>query len=488
ATGAAPDEKPAADQRGAGACRCGRNQVELAIVLDLSGSMGLSLNTCKAVMEKIVDTLDASSSANLRVGMVCFRCYDDPEFKIKTLGLTSDRRELVDFMQSLKADGGGDECGAEAMQEAVHRLHWSKGARKVIVYISDEAVIPEKTALFRQQLIDGRDQGIAIHFITPSTSAWQFFLSDDPERAKRLVAADPELPNTFHLPMWDASAALTGGISVGFSNIDALSRWMLAFTLGLDQEEAKALNVKQFFLAPTAAAAQPTEEDDKPHAPPVLGQLQNAADWNADHAYGALWRQVKARIDIDADSAVERVTPDSPNLAKLPLLYWSLHTASPFDAAQQDKLAKYMQNGGLIWADACCSSLAFEKSMLAWIDDLKRSSSHYVWRRIAADHAVFHTAYDLDTVRTRPWAVGLLKERTQWPLPEDDAVAKFVARPPEAWGLFDDGRLCLIYTPYDLGAAWKPLPFQSPCGMKIEDALRLSTNIVVYAMNRGAGE
>ncbi|HTL51217.1 MAG TPA: DUF4159 domain-containing protein [Planctomycetota bacterium] len=488
---AASDAAPIAadnDGRGAGSCRCGRNQIEIAIVIDLSGSMGLTLNTCKSVMGKIIDVLDQASSANTRVSVVAFRTYDDPDFKIKTLPLTSDRRALHEFLNSLSAEGGGDECGTEAMQEAVHRLQWTKGSRKVAVYISDEKVIPEKVKSFTAALLDGREKGIAIHFVTPSKSAWNFYLSDEPQRARELLANDKNIADNFKVPMWDASAALTGGISVGFADVNDLTRWLLAFSLGLDEEEGKKLDVKQIDNPAFKPGGNSAATDTKPHAPALLGQLQNAAEWNTDHAYGALWRQVQARIDMDADSAVEKITPDSPNLNKLPLVYWSVHTAAPFTPAQQEKLVKYMQGGGLVWADACCSSRAFEKSLLAWTADTEKLSSHWHWQPIALDHAVFHAAYDIDTVHARGFATGLLKDRTAWPHPEDDSNTTFVERKPEAWGLFYDGRLCLFYTAYDLGAAWKPVAFQSPCGLKLEDALKLSTNLIVYAIHRTKDE
>lgn len=480
---------PAAGEglRGAGACRCGRNQVEIAIVLDLSGSMGLTLNTCKAVMGKIIDVIDAGSGANTRVSVVAFRTYDDPEFKIKTLALTSDRRLLHEFLSGLKAEGGGDECGAEALQEAVERLGWTQGARKVVIFISDEKIVPEKQKLFTATLLRAREKGIAAHFVTPSKSAWNFFINDEPAQAKQMEAQNKQIAESFRIPMWDASAALTGGISVGFSNVSDLSRWLLAFALGLDEQEGRALDIKQLDR-PVGVATAPPETTPKPQPPAVLGQLQVGGDWNADHAYGSLWRAVKARIDIDADSAVEKVTPDSPLLAKLPVLYWSIHTATPFDAAAREKLRKYMHGGGLIWADACCTSLAYEKAMLAWIEELRRGDQNLVWTALKPEHSLFHAAYDIASVQTRGYATGLLKDRKQWPKPEDDSSTQFTARPPELWGLLDRGRLCLVYSAYDLGAAWKTLPFQSPCGVKVEDGLKLSTNIIVYAVHRGSDE
>jgi hypothetical protein len=103
--------------------------VEVAFVLDTTGSMGPLIETAKRKIWSIATSiLDTNPDAEIRMGLVAYRDIGD-DYVTKKFELTTDIQDLYASLLELHARGGGDwpESVNEALHTAVTKLSWSHG-------------------------------------------------------------------------------------------------------------------------------------------------------------------------------------------------------------------------------------------------------------------------------------------------------------------------------------------------------------------------
>lgn len=126
---------------GAGAGAQGRERVEVAFVLDSTGSMGGLIEGAKQKIWSIANSIIAMKpTPEVRIGLVSYRDRGD-EYVTRRFDLTEDIDEVFRRLQSFTADGGGDEPESvnQALNEAVRLLSWSKGsgALRIVFLVGD---------------------------------------------------------------------------------------------------------------------------------------------------------------------------------------------------------------------------------------------------------------------------------------------------------------------------------------------------------------
>lgn len=114
-----------------------RNGLDIVLTFDSTGSMSGEIQQVKQQLRRIGGTL-LRLVPNARISVCTYRDTGD-EYVVRGIPLTSDLRELENYLNGIAADGGGDE--PEAVQEG---LRWSMGynefrskARKVILLFGD---------------------------------------------------------------------------------------------------------------------------------------------------------------------------------------------------------------------------------------------------------------------------------------------------------------------------------------------------------------
>jgi hypothetical protein len=115
----------------------GRRHLELALVIDCTGSMSGELSAVQGGMDDLLLYLrDVSASA--RVGLVAYRDRNN-EFETKWWDFTGDLDEARRRLWSLSANEGGDteEAVYPAMRDALEHLSWTIEHAKVLVLIGD---------------------------------------------------------------------------------------------------------------------------------------------------------------------------------------------------------------------------------------------------------------------------------------------------------------------------------------------------------------
>ncbi len=204
--------------------------LDLAFVVDTTGSMGDSIDKVKQDMKNYLDDLDASGM-NYRVAIIDYRdfpdraWYEDYPYKVQ-LDFSSDYDEILAAINGLTLGGGGDweETIYSALIDGLDELSWDKNAGKAAIVMGDApALDPEPfTGYTRADVVEKMKTGkIAVD-------------GEEYKMARATAAADTErTPITlFTIATYDspetvecfeALATETGGKSYTTENSDEIT-------------------------------------------------------------------------------------------------------------------------------------------------------------------------------------------------------------------------------------------------------------------------
>jgi hypothetical protein len=117
------------------------NKVEIAFVVDATGSMQDEIEYLKEELEDILTKVAAKDPAlDLHTGSVFYRDKGDA-YVTSIQPLTAGITNTIGFIKKQNADGGGDfpEALREALQDATGKLKWSTDARTRIIFLLMDA-------------------------------------------------------------------------------------------------------------------------------------------------------------------------------------------------------------------------------------------------------------------------------------------------------------------------------------------------------------
>jgi uncharacterized protein YegL len=117
------------------------SRVEVAFVLDTTGSMGDLIDGAKRKIWSIATTIvDTNPNAEVSMALVVYRDRGD-DYVVKTTPLSEDIQGMYGKLVKLEADGGGDtpESVNEALDKAVSNLQWSGGSdvKRIVFLVGD---------------------------------------------------------------------------------------------------------------------------------------------------------------------------------------------------------------------------------------------------------------------------------------------------------------------------------------------------------------
>jgi hypothetical protein len=126
---------------GCAAPACAKPAVEVAFVLDTTGSMAALIEGAKRKIWSIATTIvDENPGAEIRMGLVAYRDIGD-EYVTRRVELTADIQDLYAQLLELRARGGGDwpESVNEALHEGITRLAWTQGPEvsRIVFLVGD---------------------------------------------------------------------------------------------------------------------------------------------------------------------------------------------------------------------------------------------------------------------------------------------------------------------------------------------------------------
>jgi hypothetical protein len=178
---------------------------------------------------------------------------------------------------------------------------------------------------------------------------------------------------------------------------------------------------------------------------------------------------------LAASTKPRELIASDPNLYNYPIAYMHGRFKFLFSKAERDRLKVYLENGGVLFADACCSSPQFDKSFRELMAQMYPDKP---LTRIPVDHELFSTkngGHDLKKVSRRGTDLaggkGVLTNavNTGEPLLE---------------GIDLDGRFAVIYSKYDISCAMERQTAIACEGYISADATKLAVNTILYFMSQ----
>jgi hypothetical protein len=169
----------------------------------------------------------------------------------------------------------------------------------------------------------------------------------------------------------------------------------------------------------------------------------------------------------------EPLSIDNDDLPDYKFLYMHGRNQFSFKAEELKALRFNLENGGMLLADACCGSTAFDKSFQKFMEELWKDSKadpKPKFEPIPPDDPLFGEKLNgtaIKTVRCRR-----------------KGAAGFQEVKPLLEGVKVNGRWVVIYSKYDIGCALEHSKTSNCIGHDFESARRLATAAVLYALKR----
>jgi len=322
-----------------------------------------------------------------------------------------------------------------------------------------------------------------------------------PEKEYQLRLLPPEHPiwraeqpvnPQFVRPLWGIDVGCR--TSVVFCPADLSCYWELARTARNDrlppkiQEEVDAClaigaNVmayatnrevkykNEFFV--TADSAAPLDQFDRGKL--YTARLQHPGGCNA--APGALpnlMRLAGEKLELRVDTDPRELAMSDPAIFRYHLVFMHGRTSFRLTPAERKQLREYLERGGMLFADAICSSREFRESFATEMAEL---FPQHKLERIPVDNPIFTPEFggnDLSSV-----------ERRQ-PAERGGGTLRTIVRPGEPYleGIRVGDRYAVIFSPYDLSCALENHASLDCEGYTRADAARIGLNVLLYSFHQ----
>jgi len=116
------------------------NQLDLAFIVDTTGSMGGLIQSAQRQMISMMNELLKAADVDMRLGVVEYRDHP-PQDKLpaRAYPLTGSFQQAQKAINGLKAEGGGDgpESVFDGIITACRKLEWRAHARRIAVLVGD---------------------------------------------------------------------------------------------------------------------------------------------------------------------------------------------------------------------------------------------------------------------------------------------------------------------------------------------------------------
>jgi hypothetical protein len=181
-------------------------------------------------------------------------------------------------------------------------------------------------------------------------------------------------------------------------------------------------------------------------------------------------RNGKAAIEVDYTPTV--VTLDSPSLGEYPTIFMTGHYDFKFTEAEKAGLRDYLQKGGTMVVSAAAGLKPFDKAFRREIAEVlpptDGSSPESMFVPITPSSPMFAGGWNkMELVDYTPYA-KTLEPNLEY---------------PRFYGLYLDGRLAVIYTPYDLMSGVNREGNGYAKGLSNNDAMKVMINVITYALS-----
>lgn len=203
-----------------------------------------------------------------------------------------------------------------------------------------------------------------------------------------------------------------------------------------------------------------------------VAQLRHTGGWDtAPKAARNLLLALNRTVGLTASTRPEALLPGNPDLKNYSLVVMHGRHGFRMSSEEISNLRRYLLNGRVLFADACCGARPFDTSFREFARQLFPEGK---LKRIDPDHEMFTTeiGHDLSRVRRRAPSSST-SETLDGNIITDKAFLE---------GIEVDGRFVVIYSKYDISCALERQASVACAGYLPEDAVRIAVNVVLYSM------
>jgi hypothetical protein len=194
----------------------------------------------------------------------------------------------------------------------------------------------------------------------------------------------------------------------------------------------------------------------KGRAPVLINKLAHnpGPDWNNDpddirnivSIISHDWKHLLAWQVVDPNAATVQ------ELLQAPIVFFNGHAAPEFGPSAKRKLREFIDQGGFIFAEACCGNQDFDRGFKRLIKELF-PEDEYQLRPLPSDHPVWRARHLLS--------------------PEIHPL----------WGIDHGCRTIVIYSPQDLSCYWNQVE-RTAANPAVVKAVRVGQNVIDYATGK----
>jgi hypothetical protein len=189
-------------------------------------------------------------------------------------------------------------------------------------------------------------------------------------------------------------------------------------------------------------------------------QYSGGGDWyNDPSAEVNMMEFLKKNTVIDVDEPkFYSVDIDSDDIFNFPFIFITGHGNISFSDSEVKRLREYLERGGFLYAD---DDYGMDE---AFRREMKKVFPGQEMKELPFDHKIYSCHFSFPN--------GLPK------------IHEHNGKPPQGFGYFINGRLCVYYTyETNISDGWADPREHNDPPEKREEALKMGTNIIVYALN-----
>ena len=202
----------------------------------------------------------------------------------------------------------------------------------------------------------------------------------------------------------------------------------------------------------------------------VLPKLShNGGADDAPNAWGKILKELSSDEGLEVKTEKKMIPADEKSLADHPFVFVHGRGRISFTEDERAAIRKYLQSGGFIFADSICASKEFADSFRAeMVEILGRD----VFIPIPAGHEIWSD---------ERYGTPITKIELRIKKSGGGFDPKSFAAPPME-GVSLDGRLVVLFSPYDLSCAMENKSVSDCSGYTREDATKVARKVVLYSL------
>ena len=197
---------------------------------------------------------------------------------------------------------------------------------------------------------------------------------------------------------------------------------------------------------------------------------------DAPAALTNLLRVVQDQLELRVDPQRRLIRPTDPSLPDFPIAFLHGRRSFRWSTNERKAIREFLQNGGVMFADAICASQEFAQSFR---QEMQAILPDHPLQRVPPDHPLFTEEY-------RGWDLARVSLRT--PATRTDKNERLTARveqvTPRLEGVEIDGRYIVLFSPYDISCAMENHQSLECQGYIRADAARIGVNVILYALQQ----